>query len=713
MSPAPSSPSFGRLLASAVIVVLGTLLTATFFQTCLSTRQLAASFISPSTWLQIASNVSLGHGVGNDLNYVEVPLSATLLPVAVTAVLTWVGGAIWLRARLRWSMTEALIQWGWYGWLWWCLIDVWEWLWILAGAVAPDVVSGVLSVIPQIWLAGCLAGWITTWLTWNATASTVSLANSTSFARRWLWVACGIYILIFTTMNWRLYFNLLVPHGDSVMYEEHLWNVLHGKGFRSYLDRGLFLGEHIQFVHLFLIPLYVIWPSHLPLEAASSAALALGAFPVFWMTRRHSGSDRAALGVAIAYLLYFPMQFLDIEIDLKTFRPESFGIPLLLLTLDQVDRKQLFGTLIGVAFCLSVKEDYTLIFGPLGLWIALSSWMSRRAGTVERAAVVSVAERTMNSFGRRPILFGLSLSVFGVIYLWFATRVVMPWFRSGVEVHYASYFSRFGKTPEEILRTWITEPGTLIEALITPDTLLYAIALLAPVAFLPLLSPGRLAVGLPLFCILCMNELEGSRTPQHQFHAPLVAVVFWALAAAIPVGAKLAGPLLQRAGWNRPEPVRVELLGRIAWVSSLSMGIFFSLSPLGLTFWDPGSSWNWKKLYGPTHRAQMFVRIADEIPSTARVASTDFVHPRYTHHERSYDYSDYQREVSGQGKRIPDDTDFIVIDTDHKYSKIKRPEDVPEYRDHPDAWELLPDRTEGVFIILKRKQRDDGAGNQD
>ena len=26
------------------------------------------------------------------------------------------------------------------------------------------------------------------------------------------------------------------------------------------------------------------------------------------------------------------MQFLDIEIDLKTFRPESFGIPLLLLS---------------------------------------------------------------------------------------------------------------------------------------------------------------------------------------------------------------------------------------------------------------------------------------------------------------------------------------------------------------------------------------------
>jgi hypothetical protein len=28
---------------------------------------------------------------------------------------------------------------------------------------------------------------------------------------------------------------------------------------------------------------------------------------------------------------------------------------------------------------------------------------------------------------------------------------------------------------------------------------------------------------------------------------------------------------------------------------------------------------------------------------------------------------------------------------------------VPEYRDHPDQWELLPDNTDGYFIVLKRK----------
>ncbi len=598
------------------------------------------------------------------------------------------------------TWAEALIQWGWYGWVWWCLVDLWEWLWIAAGTVGLSSLAGLLSVTPQFWLAGCLAGWMTTWLTLNNSPQSSDEIETQFVRTRSLWLACGLYILIFTTMNWRLYFNLLVPHGDSVMYEEHLWNLLHGKGFRSYLDRGMFLGEHIQFVHLLLLPFYILWPSHLLLEACSSIALALGAFPVYWMTRRHTGSDRTALAVAIAYLVYFPMQFLDIEIDLKTFRPESFGIPLLLMTLDQLDRKNLVGTLLGIGLCLTVKEDYTLIFGPLGVWIAL------RHFTEPDLATSSLSSGTPKP--KSQILGGLLLSLFSVGYLWLATRVVMPWFRSGDEVHYASYFSRFGKTPEEILHTWLTHPLSVVEVLLTTETALYAIALLAPLAFLPLLAPTRLAVGMPLFAILCMNELEGSRTPQHQFHAPLVAVIFWSLAAALPHASEVGRAIIRRFsskplnGNDNGSPI----LRRLVLTSSLATGLFFSLGPMGMPFWDTGSSWYWRRLYGSTHRAEMFARIENLIPTTARVASTDFVHPRFTHYERSYDYSDYWRKVAGEGKRIPDDTEYLVIDTDHKYSKIKQPKEVPELRDHPDRWALVPDKTSGVFIVIKRKTKD-------
>ena len=152
-----------------------------------------------------------------------------------------------------------------------------------------------------------------------------------------------------------------------------------------------------------------------------------------------------------------------------------------------------------------------------------------------------------------------------------------------------------------------------------------------------------------------------------------------------------------------PAPaVMLQRGGRWLWSCSLATGLFFSLSPLGLSFWDPGSNWNWQRLYGLQPRGAAFAAIEPLIPASARVASTDFVHPRFTHHERSYDYSRFLRKVSGYEQRVPDDTDFIVIDTTHPYSEYKRPEDVPEYH-QTDRWELVPNGSGGVFIVLKRK----------
>ena len=65
----------------------------------------------------------------------------------------------------------------------------------------------------------------------------------------------------------------------------------------------------------------------------------------------------------------------------------------------------------------------------------------------------------------------------------------------------------------------------------------------------------------------------------------------------------------------------------------------------------------------PDKRAELFAQVLAEIPETARVASTDYIHPRFTHFARSYDYSDYLRAVNHYKPGVPDDTDYIVIDT--------------------------------------------------
>jgi len=112
----------------------------------------------------------------------------------------------------------------------------------------------------------------------------------------------------------------------------------------------------------------------------------------------------------------------------------------------------------------------------------------------------------------------------------------------------------------------------------------------------------------------------------------------------------------------------------------------------------------WKSLYVVDERAEQIDSVLKQIPINSRVASTDFVHPRFTHYERSYDYSQYVRKVSGYELRVPEDTDYIVIDTGHRYSWIKSAEDIPELQTEPEKWDLLPDKTNGYFLILKRRE---------
>ncbi len=142
----------------------------------------------------------------------------------------------------------------------------------------------------------------------------------------------------------------------------------------------------------------------------------------------------------------------------------------------------------------------------------------------------------------------------------------------------------------------------------------------------------------------------------------------------------------------------------LALAFAVSTGLLFSIHPASLAFWDPGRTTHWKALYVPDERAREYQKIAELIPPSARVASTDFVHPRYTHFERSYDYSDYPRKVADYQDKAPDDTDYIVIDTRHRYSKVRSLDDVRELKTQPGQWEVLPDTTNSYFIVLKRKR---------
>ncbi|MCA9053591.1 MAG: DUF2079 domain-containing protein, partial [Planctomycetaceae bacterium] len=631
----------------------------------------------------------------------------------------WGGGAVVLARIGVGTNSEMLIRWAIRGWRWWLLGALWSAGWLASLLTGWRGGMIFLAKSSPLTLALVLNLWGAEWFALRRESSNLGLCPPVdpAQARRRGWsavvIAVVLYTIVFTAMNWGLWFNLQIPHGDSAMYEEHLWNVEHGKGFRSYLDQGLFWGEHIQCVHLLLIPLHLLWPSQLLMELCESLALALTALPLYGIALRHSGSPRAAAYLAIAALLYFPLQTLDITIDFKTFRPIAFGVPLLLATIDQLERRRWKTMLLCLLLTLSTKEDFAIPITLLGLWLAVTGG--------ERSADDAKSGR------RRDRVIGVVMCLLTGLYLFLAVKVLIPSFRDGGTVHFARYFAKFGETPSEILKNMLTHPADLFGEVFDPPTFLYAVYLLVPLGFLPLLSPGRLLVGLPLFGLLCLNEIaQDPPGPFHHFHAPLLPILFWAAAAglgrlcrprtsSVKAGTtdQHAAPVCSGTHWN------TAVCGaRFALGCAVLTGVWYSLSPLGVRFWDPGRivagrPTYWQALYLPDARARAWGQVAPLIPADARVAATDFVHARLTHCERSYDYSRYVRRVAGYEDRVPDDTEYIVIDLQHPYSRsvlgddVRSAADVRELQTAPGEWELLTAPDDAYFVVLKRRRNVD------
>jgi len=467
------------------------------------------------------------------------------------------------------------------------------------------------------------------------------------------------------------------------MYEEHLWNVWHGKGFRSYLDQGLFLGEHIQVIHLGLLPLHMIWPSHLLLELAESVALASCCLPIYLGIRRRTGSAMAGLWIGLAWLLYFPMHFLDIAIDQKTFRPLALGLPFLFWLVECTERKRYRWGTVCLLLALSAKEDVALITGPLMIVMGALEW--KKQGRWSREVAI-------------PLLMGAG----SLVYLVLAVLVVIPWFRSGEVVHYSRYFGDLGNSPGELVKTAISDPVRVVQQAATAQTVLYLLVFCGPLALLPLKRWLPLSAGVLTFGMLALLQFGDSSglppVPYHHFHAPLLVVIFWALAAAVTPPARPASP--------RPAiaPARLALL---VFLLCAGTGLTGSLMPWGVSFWSSQTGFGYARLFAPRddvqrNRAAMADRIEELIPMDARVAATDFIHTRLTHRERSYDYSEYLRKVNNYQPGVPPDTDYIVIDRRHRYSIYREPSDVPEIA-QTDEWELLPDETNGAYFVLRRR----------
>ena len=308
-----------------------------------------------------------------------------------------------------------------------------------------------------------------------------------------------------------------------------VWSTAHGRFLETTLGTGeqsSRLASHVDPLLALLTPLWLAFPSPLTLVAAQVAACALGAIPVFWLARRHVSETAAGL-LALGYLANPWL----IWVALDSIHPATLAIPLLLLAIWFLDEDRLAAFALVAVLAASAGELVGLAIAAIGVWY----WLARDH--------------------RRA---GLAITALGVTWTWFCLEVVIPHYADANSQYYGLY-SSVGGSPLGVLKTALTEPGSIISELVTSGDVAYLLAITAPFAGLFLLSPLLLAAAAPQLAANMLSSVGGHTDPR--LHTVSVVLPFLMVATIF--------------GIARLRPARATIAATIVLATSVGMTVVF------------------------------------------------------------------------------------------------------------------------------------------
>ncbi len=280
---------------------------------------------------------------------------------------------------------------------------------------------------------------------------------------RFILVAATVaYIWLFSYWTTRHHDGFGTQAFDFGIYDQGLWLLSQFKTpFITIMGRHLF-GDHTSFILLPLVPVYWVIPSAKVLLVAQAAALGSAAIPTFLLAREKLRNEWLATVLAVVYLLHPAVAFTNLE----QFHPDVFEVPLALFALWFMVRHRWRGYFMCVVALLLVKEDVALLTFPLGIYVAFRH--DRRVGVA--TCLLSVVSMAAALFWILPMYNGI-----GSLNSW---RVP---------------FGGLGG----FFRTALLHPGKLITYLSQDGRPWYVWQMFAPFAWLPVLAPRVLLIGVP------------------------------------------------------------------------------------------------------------------------------------------------------------------------------------------------------------------------
>ena len=350
--------------------------------------------------------------------------------------------------------------------------------------------------------------------------------------RALLWAAIAAYAAGFSSLSILRHRAFNTGRYDLGNMVQTVWNTAHGHFLQMTSGDGRQisrLAAHFDPILAAFAPLWWIWPSPELLLTVQAIVVALGALPVFWLARKHVGSERAGLAFALVYLLYPATEWLT----LNEFHPVALACPFLLFAFWYLDEDRLVPFAVFAVLAMTTKEEIGLVVAGLGVWYAVRRRERRTGGIVAGA--------------------GLLVSAIAI-------AVVIPHFNAGADSAFYGRYDAIGGSAGGIAKTAVTHPWRLLEQAFQTGDVHYLLQLAAAAGAPVRVAPLLLVAALPE---LALNLLSATPTQTSiHFHYVAGAIPPLVIASVLGAGA-LARRFPARAGLVVAAAVVVALVGEL------------------------------------------------------------------------------------------------------------------------------------------------------
>jgi len=427
-----------------------------------------------------------------------------------------------------------------------------------------------------------------------------------------------IYATLFSYLSIAEHQELKSNMNDLGGFDQAMYETLHGNFMRNssfFASEGTtnpsLLSKHSFYTQILFVPIYYFYQNPNIFLIFQALVVGLGALPLYWLGKLFFKNNILTLLIPFTYLLN-PMVH---DITLFDYHPIAIAMPIFMFAFYYLNTKS-YGKFYLLAFLLALtKEDLSLTVAMFGIYM------------------LAVQKEKLRGF----IVFILSILFFFV-----NQKVLLPAFiGSETYVLITVRYSHLGTSGIEIVKTLLTKPWLLITYSISTLKVVYLTVLLIPVAFLPLISPTILALGIPALLINLLSLEPSMHSPFEQYY-PATVIPFIYLASVYSL------KKINSTGSTQT----VQLITHAIIIFSFSLFVALSPTPFSLS-----SSWN---EFSISQHARDINKLKALISADASLTIQNNLGPHFSQRENIYVFPYKSHE-----------SDFVLVDL-YNPNPIKR-----------------------------------------